>query len=65
MDIKDICRRLRLVDNKTAFAKSSGVSRATLYRILEGWPNPTVGTMLKIEKQLSRRPEWFTKEKSK
>ena len=48
MDINEILKRLRLVDNKMAFAKASGVSRATLYRILEGWPNPTVGTMRKI-----------------
>jgi predicted transcriptional regulator len=61
MDINEILKRLRLVDNKMAFAKASGVSRATLYRILEGWPNPTVGTMRKIEKQLDKPRAWDKK----
>ena len=57
MDIKDLIRRIRRIENMTAFAKASGVSRATLYRIAEGWANPTVGTMLKIEAELDKSPK--------
>jgi DNA-binding phage protein len=57
MDVKDIVRRLRKVVNKTEFAKACGVSRATLYRIIDGLDsNPTLHTLQKIEAQLAREP---------
>ena len=53
MDIKDLIRRLRSVANKSEFAKRSGVSRATLYRLIDGLEiNPTMRLLERIEKQL-------------
>ncbi len=54
MDIIDIVRRLRAVPNKTEFAKASRVSRATLYRLLDGWANPQMRTLEQIERQLRK-----------
>ncbi len=52
MDIKDIAKRLHAVTDKSAFAIASKVSRATIYRIMNGWPNPEYKTLQLIEKQL-------------
>lgn len=55
MDIKDIVRRLRKVGNITEFAKACNVSRATLYRLIDGLDsNPTLNTLQKIEAQLDK-----------
>ena len=54
MDIIDIVRRLRKVDNLTAFAKACGVSRASLYRVIDGYANPTLKTLDRIETQLAK-----------
>ena len=57
MDIKDLVRRLRKVENMTQFAKESGVSRATLYRVIEGWANPTLKTLVMIDAALNKNGE--------
>lgn len=55
MDIKDIVRRLRKVSNITEFAEACGVSRATLYRIIDGLDaNPTLHTLQRIEAALNK-----------
>jgi transcriptional regulator with XRE-family HTH domain len=55
MDIKDICKRLRALKNKTAFSRASGVGRATLYRVMnERDSNPTLDVLEKIERQLDK-----------
>ena len=55
MDVIDIVRQLRKVDNLTAFAKASGVSRASLYRVIDGYRNPTLKTLERIETQLRKK----------
>jgi DNA-binding phage protein len=58
MDIKDIVRRLRQFaksGNVTEFAAASRVSRATLYRIMDGWANPTMQTLQRVETELDKR----------
>lgn len=52
--VRELIRRLRRVENLSAFAQASGVSRATLYRIMEGWANATIENLCKIEDQLKR-----------
>jgi DNA-binding phage protein len=54
MDVIEVVRRLRKVNNLTAFAKASGVSRASLYRVIDGYANPTLKTLQRIEQQLAR-----------
>lgn len=54
MDPIDVVRRLRKVKNLSAFAKGSGVSRASLYRVIDGYANPTLRTLEKIERELSK-----------
>jgi len=58
MDIADIMKRLRRVDNLAQFARDSRVSRATLYRMLGGWgQNPTLKTLQQIEAALDMAPK--------
>ena len=54
MDLKLIIKRLKDVPDKAAFARTSGVSRATLYRVMAGWKNPEYATLAAIEKQLDK-----------
>lgn len=53
MELSHIAARLAKAGNLTKFAKDAGVSRATLYRIMGGWRNPTLKTMQSIERQFA------------
>jgi DNA-binding phage protein len=55
MDIQTIAKGLRALTNMTEFAKRSKVSRATLYRVRNGWANPTLDTLRRIEAQLAKQ----------
>lgn len=52
MDIKDILSRLKKIPDKSGFAKSAGISRATMYRLVGDKPNPDLKTLKAAEKQL-------------
>ncbi len=54
MEIQQIAAKLRKVSNLSAFARSANVGRATLYRVMGGWCNPTWETLRRIERELQK-----------
>jgi len=53
-DIEKLAQKLRRLPNKTEFCQKHHLNRATVYRIIGGWNNPTHRTLLKIEKALAK-----------
>jgi predicted transcriptional regulator len=54
VEIESIRTRLLALPNTSDFAKRCGVSRATLYRIINGWPNPNLKTLERISAELAK-----------
>jgi len=56
IEIESIRSKLKRVDNKAAFAKRCGVSRATLYRFMNGEFVPSVETIKSLAVGLQKEP---------